>query len=528
MHAAAASLLALAALAGCSAERGGRPTCPAGERCLNVSLSTAPYKLDPQKTFMQLESDLLHNLFVGLTTWDAYARTVPGMATSWTTSADGLTWTFRLRDTTWSDGVPFTANDVVFTFRRALDPKTAAPYITPLTVIKGGQAISAGKAPPSTLGVYAPDARTVVIKLDHPVANLADVMAYMAALPVPQHVVEKWGDAWTKPEHFVGNGAYTLASWDADGSTLMRENRRYFEPGRRCFSEVRNFVTTDPITAERRVASGEMDIANRFKGNRITYLRKEMPGYVRTGQMAAPNWISFNLQIPALRDVRVRRAMAMAIDSEFITRSLINAGEIPIYSYTPPNLPNYVSPQVPWKDWTFTRRVVAARELMRQAGYSPEKPLRLDFGLDAAGDRRLAALLQADWRSIGVEITVFSQESAIYYNDMRIHKFEVGLTGWVTDFLEPGTFLDLLKYGDEANYSNYDNPQLEALVDAANRQPGAKQRLALLRKAEEIVLRDLPVAPAWLDSERALVNPRITGFHVNPIATHRYEFLCEK
>lgn len=477
---------------------------------------------------MQLESDLMHNLFVGLTSWDRTGRTVPGMATAWSTSADGLTWTFRLRDANWSDGAPFTAEDFVFTFRRALDPKTAAPYVTPLMVIKGGHDIAAGKAPPSTLGVYAPDARTVVIELDHPVANLADIMAYMAALPSPKHVVEKWGDAWIKPEHFVGNGAYTLASFDADGGTVMRENRRYFEPGRRCFSEVRNFVTTDMITAERRVASGEMDIANRFKGTRITYLRREMPDFVRTGHLAAPNWIAFNLQVPALRDIRVRQAMAMAIDSEFITRSLTEAVEVPIYSYTPSNLPGYVAPQVPWKDWTFDRRISVARDLMRQAGYSAGKPLRLDFGLSGGNDRRLAAVLQADWRSIGVEITVNSQESAVYYNDMRIHKFEVGLTGWVTDFLEPGTFLDLLKKGDEANYASYDNPHVEAMVDAANRQPDAKRRLAMMRQAEEIVLRDLPVAPAWLESERFLVNPRITGFYNNPLGSHRYEFLCEK
>lgn len=520
--------LATAALAACGSGERSRPPCPAGERCLNVSISSAPSTLDPPKAFMALESDLMHNLFVGLTTWDGRARTVPGMATSWTTSPDGLTWTFKLREATWSDGVPVTADDFVFTFRRALDPKTAAPYVTPLAVIAGGEAIVAGKAPPSSLGVFAPDTRTVVFKLDHPVANFADVLAYMSALPVPPHAVAKWGNAWIKPEHFVGNGAYTLVSWDADGGTMMRENKRYFEPGRRCFTEVKHFVNTDRVTAERRVKSGEMDIADRFRGNRVAYLRKAMPGFVRAAPMAAPYWISFNLEIPKLRDVRVRRAMTLAIDREFITGKLLKAGQIPLYTYTPPNLPGYAAPPVPWADWSQDRRVAAAKALMRQAGYSREKPLRLELSYSNGTDRTLPALLQADWRAIGVEISFAPQESEIYYADMRIRKFELGITSWITDFIEPGTFLELMTRGEQANYSGYDNPQFDALIDEANRQADAQRRSVLMREAEAMLLRDLPVAPAWVHSEQYLVNPRITGFHTNPIGTHRYELLCQK
>ena len=522
--------LGAAALAACGGGGGGggRPPCPEGETCLNVAVTSAPNTLDPPKAFMALESDLMHNLFVGLTSWDGRARTVPGMATSWTTSPDGLTWTFNLREATWSDGVPVTADDFVFTYRRALDPKTAAPYVTPLAVIAGGDAIVAGKSSPSTLGVFAPDPRTVVFRLERPAANFADILAYMSALPVPRHAVEKWGDAWIRPENFVGNGAYTLASWDADGTTVMRENRRYFEPGRRCFSEVKNVVTTDYITAERRVASGEMDVADRFRGNRTAYLRKALPGYVRAAPMAAPYWISFNLELPKLRDVRVRRAMAMAIDREFITAKLLKAGQIPLYSYTPPNLPGYRAPSLSWTSWSQDRRVAAAEALMRQAGYSREKPLRLELSISSSMDRTLPALLQADWRQIGVEITFAPQEPAIYYADMRIRKFELGITSWITDFIEPGTFLELLTRGEDANYSGYDNPEFDALIERANRQPDAKQRLAMMREAEAMVLRDLPVAPMWVHSEQYLVNPRITGFHNNAIGTHRYEFLCQK
>lgn len=170
--------------------------------------------------------------------------------------------------------------------------------------------------------------------------------------------------------------------------------------------------------------------------------------------------------------------------------------------------------------------MAAARALMRQAGYTRENPLRLELSFSTSGDRTIPALLQADWRAIGVELAFAPQESEIYYADMRIRKYELGITSWITDFIEPGTFLELLKQDEAANYSGYDNPQFDALIDRANRQPSSRARLALMRQAEEMVLRDLPVAPMWVHSEQYLVDPKITGFHTNAIGTHRYEFLC--
>ena len=526
MHATAASLLALAALAGCSPDGGGRPPCPAGERCVNVAIPADPYTLDPNKWVLTPEKDIFSNLLVGLTTHDANGRAIPGMATQWSTSADGLTWKFHLRDAKWSDGTPVTATDFVTSFRRHVDPKTASPWSAPLYVISGAEDVAGGRASPETIGAFAPDPHTLVLKLRNPTPYLAELMATFG-FPVPTPAVKKWGDRWADTDKYLSNGPYLLKTRTMGDRVVLTANPTYF--GRKpCFDRITMFVTPSPITAERRVKSGEMDIATRFASNRTALLRRTMPGYVRTPAALGFVRVAFNLAVPKLQDRRVRQALAMAIDRDFLSRSVVGGGSVPITTITPPGLTGYAVVQPAWASWPIPRRVAAATALMRAAGYSPEKPLRLDYKFPATQPRNVAAYLQSEWRAIGAEIALTAVDPTIHFNDMMVHDFEIGFDNFSGEWIDPGQFLELNLKTDPNNYPGYDNPAYDSLFTQANRESDPQLRLAMLARAEEIAMGDVANAALYTYGPSQLVNPAITGFNDNVNNVHPAQFWCRK
>src|ERR1700744_2966282 len=180
---------------------------------LNRGNGSEPKSLDPAFVDTVAESNILGDLLTGLTTLDAAARPIPGVAEHWGVSKDGKTWTFHLRKSLWSDGKPVTAQDFVFAWQRELDPKTAAPYAYNLWVLKNARAISNGKLPPASLGVRAADDQTLVVQLEHPASYLPELLTHDTAYPVPRHVVLAKGNAWARVGTYVGNGAYRPAEW---------------------------------------------------------------------------------------------------------------------------------------------------------------------------------------------------------------------------------------------------------------------------------------------------------------------------
>jgi len=521
-----ASMLAL--LCAACAGGGGRSPCPPGEKCIEVGNATELFTLDPNKAQLVTEANVMYDMLVGLTTLNAKGETVPGMATSWSTSPDGLTWTFKLRKAQWSDGMPVTASDFVASFRRLEDPATASPYANLLYPIAGAKAVNAGKAKPETIGAFASDPQTLVIKLTHPVPYLPLLMVHSTGFPIPAHAVAKWGDRWADPGHYVSNGAYTLASWKLGDRLVLRRNPKFYEARSVCFDQVSYYPTSDPVSTERRVQSGELDMMDAFQSSRADYLRKKLPGYARTIPILAIYYIPFNLQVPQLRDRRVRLAMAMTVDRDFLTKKIMRAGQAPLYGFTPPGLPGYHNIADPvWAAWPFERRVLAARELMRQAGYSAERPLKLELKYVSGTDRALPAALQADWRRIGVDASLAPGEGQIFVSELDAKAYQIAVDSWSADYADPTTFLQLLATsGGSQNHAGYSNPVYDDLMGRADQERDAAKRLDILRRAEAIARDYWPIIPLYSGSSRALSNPVNSGFFENPMNWHLKRFMC--
>jgi oligopeptide transport system substrate-binding protein len=527
---AAVGLAAALALSGCQ-QKAQRPACPADQVCLEYGNGTEPETLDPQKSSLLDESVIINDLMHGLTTEAPDGSVAPALAQSWTTSPDGLVWTFKLRPARWSDGVPVTADDFVYAYRRVLEPETAAIYAYLVaSMFKNGQAVNAGKAPPEALGVRALGPRTLEITLEHPAPYLPELLKHLSFFPVPKHVVEKYGDQWVQPGHYVSTGPYQLVAWRLGDYIQVRKNPRFWDAASVCVDRINYYPTADVVAAERRVARGELDINTSFQSNRITRLRKTMPGYVRTHVTLATSYMVFNASgASKFRDIRVRRALSEAVDREFIANKLLRAGQVPAYSFVPPAIANYVKgPRLKWAGRSLAERQADARRLLAEAGYGPDNPLKLEIKTSNATESQLMAQsIQADWRAVGVEAALVQNEFQVAMAAYRTRDFDVAPIAWIADYNDPLTFLELVKSDTGAqNYGDYKNPAYDALLAQAAAEPDRVARAHILARAEQIMLDDEALAPLLFGVNRNLVSPRVTGWVDNAANQHRARWLC--
>jgi oligopeptide transport system substrate-binding protein len=506
-----------------------RPPCPPHDRCLVYGNGAEPLSLDPAHIDGVWEVTIVDQLIVGLTDRDAAGDPVPGMATSWDVSPDGLTWTFHLRDAKWSDGTPVTADDFVYGIRRVLDPKTASysAFIL-LPFLKNAEAVNSGHAPLSAAGVEAPDPHTVVVHLSHPWPLLPQYASGRVMWPVPRHVVERWGDAWTKPGHYVGNGPYSLVSWRLGDAVVLRRNPLYFGAREVCYDEIEFTPSSDPISNERSERAGDLDVSTTVQSNRLGYLRQSgMGSYLRVAPEFGVTYLAFNLQDPALSDVRVRQALSMAIDRDFIAAKLLRAGQTPAYSLVPAGMAGYVAgPQVYWAGWSFARRQAEARRLLAAAGFGPSHPLKFVVKHRNSSDPSLFLLaVQADWQAIGVQAQLQPNDVQVAYQEYEIHDFQVGDAGWLSE--DPIVYLDLARSDTGGqNYGDYRNPAYDHELDLALDAVDPAVRTQHMQRAEAILLADAPLAPLYFVASRNLVNPQVVGWINNPIDTHVARSLC--
>jgi oligopeptide transport system substrate-binding protein len=483
---------------------------------LNRGNGGEPESLDPQFASGTLEANIVGDLMTGLTTLDAAAKPIPGAAERWDVSQDGLTWTFHLRDETWSDGVKLTAGDFVFAWRRLLDPKTAARSSAILWVVKNARGISAGKLPPAALAVRAPDTRTLVVQLEHPAPYLPELLTNNSAQPLPEHVVAAKGAGWARPGSYVGNGAYLLKDWvPGDHITLIR-NPRFYDAAHVRIDSVTYYPTADSAAALKRYRAGELDMINPVPVQQIDWLRANLKSELKVTPSLALSYIAINLDDPALKDVRVRRALNLAYNREAVTQKVVKLGEPPAYGIVPPGIANYHGAEMDFRALPYPARVAQAQSLMQAAGYGPGHPLRLTYSAFSNPDsRRLAALFQALCRPLYVDIDIQITDLPVLMRNLRQHQFQLSSASWFADYNDASNFLDLLRGGAAGNYADYRNARFDATMDQAQNEPDADKRGALLAAAEKIALADYPWIPVRFAVQTDLVKPSVKGWVAN-------------
>jgi len=525
---AAAGAMALI-LAACGGGGGGQADdVPTLRRGISAKVDT----LDPHKSSAQWENIIIGDMFIGLTTDGVDARPQPGMATRWETSPDGLVWTFHLGDYVWSDGKPVVADDFVYALRRIQSPEVASQYASLLYLIKNAAPINEGSLPPEELGARAIDDKTLEITLEYPAPYLPGLLSHYTTYPVPSHVIEQYGDAWIQPQNIVVNGPYKLVYWRTGDQLVADRNPTGFGAADACFGRVVYFELEDLTSVENKIQAGELDVNNAFDGARQSEIEAKLPGWVRTTPSLNTTYWTFNTKVAPFDDKRVRQALAMALDREFMVKSVLTPGFQPAYSFVPPGMDNYDAPrpELAWKGLPRAERLAEARRLLEEAGFGPDKPLEFEFIHRSTDDNpKVAPVAQANWAEIApwVKPTIVKQDTKVLYARLRQSDFKVADAAWVADFDDPINFLYLLKSDTgQQNYGDYSNPEYDALLQLSNAELDLKKRAGIFTEAEDLMLNDYPITPMWFQVTKNLVDPTLTGYQDNAKDQHRSRFMC--
>lgn len=488
-----------------------------------------PHTLDPIMSSGQQEFEIIGDLMTGLMAHDPDGQPVPGMATRWETSADGLTWTFHLREAQWSDGVPVTAEDFVFSWRRILDPEIGSTYAYFLYLVKNAVAINAGKLPGTALGAHAADAHRLEIQLEHPAPYLLQLLTHTATMPLPKHLVEVKGGEWARPGNYVGNGPFVLKAWIPNEYVLLEKNPRFYDAANVALRQVIFYPTDDYSVGLQRFRAGELDFQDRFPEQQIDWIRKNIPETIHPMPQLVTDIIAFNHKRQPFDDIRVREAINLALNREAITGRVQRAGQVPAYSVVPPGIANYPhGTGLNFRAMPYPQRVERARSLMRAAGYDANHRLRSGYMIRATTPgiyRAIAAAIQQMLAQIFVDIIILPTDMQVFYPTIQAHDFEIAQSGWIADFNDASTFLDLYRTGSGDNWGEYSNPAFDAMLKAAQQDLNLESRGRKLAAAETIMLQDFAAAPLFYWVNLNLTWPYVKGFKANALDYHRSRWI---
>ncbi len=482
--------------------------------------------LDPQIVEDVSGSAVVRDLFEGLLNQDADGNLIPGVAKSWDANADKTVYTFYLRDNAkWSNGDPVTAGDFVYAWRRAADPATASPYswFMSLMAIKNVDGVLDGSKEPSELGVKAIDDLTFQVTLSAPLAYFAQMVTQATTYPTPQKVIEKYGADWTKPENIVSNGAYVLKEHIPNERSVRVRNPLYWNDKETVINKVVALVINDENVALTRYLAGELDRTEVPTGQ-YPRLKEEYPDQAISFPRLCSYYYTFNVSPSgpeAFKDVRVRKALSYAVDRSVIVDNVLQGGQIPAYTFTPGATAGFEVPDVAYSKMSQAERDAAALELLKQAGYGPDNPLKFDLLYNTSeGHKQIATVISQMWKQkLGVTATLANMEWKTFLEVRGNQDFDMARGGWCGDYNEASTFLDLLTTNSGYNDGKYSSAEVDKLmVDAKTMDnPGPNYT-----RVEKILAEDMPIIPIYHYAGVYMMNPALKAWPVQNVQQNWY------
>ena len=473
-----------------------------------------PASLDPHKVESDVEFNIISDMFDGLVAVKPDGTIEPRLAASWENKGN---WIFHLREgITWSDGTPITAQDVVWSWQRLVDPKTASPYASYLgnmNIVNAGD-IAEGKKAPDTLGVKALDDKTLEITLTQPTAAFLPMLAHPSLVALDKTLVTRFAEKWTKPEHFVSSGPYTLSQWIVNERIVGKRNPRYWDDAH----TVINQVTYLPISSEaadvNRYRAGEIDITSTVPINQFALLKKTMPEQLNVSPHLATYYYELNTTRPPFNDARVRRALNMALDKEIIAEKVLGQGQRPAWLVSQPEIGGITLKNPEYASWPREKRIAEAKKLLAEAGFGDDHPLSFNLLYNTSeSHQRIAIAAASMWKkNLGVEAKLQNQEWKTMLDAKRTGDFDAVRYAWIADYDDATTFLNNYRTGDSSNTSRYSNPAYDAALLNAAKAPDIAARGRYYQQAEDLLAQDVPSIPVYHYVRSHLVKPWVGGF----------------
>jgi oligopeptide transport system substrate-binding protein len=522
-----ASLLCVAACAKRETlvQRGNR------EQVLHRSLGYEVTDLDPHLVTGIAEGDVLRALFEGLVSEDPVdLHPVPGVAERWDVSTDGLRYTFSLRaNAKWSDGTPLTAQDFVGSFRRALTPSLAADYANLLYVLRGAEAYHKGVSKNfADVGVTALDPHTLQLTLEHPAPHFLTLLTHWVWSPVPLAAIEKSGpvdqrgNSWTQAGRLVSNGPFTLKKWQPHEIMIVEKSPTYWDAAKVRLNAI-HFYPIDSLDAEERAfRAGQLHVTDALPIGKIDAYRRTAPELLRIDPYLGTYFYRLNTTRPPFNNLKIRRALALAVDRDAIAQKILRGGQLAAHALTPPNTAGYTPTAAIPTDFA------AARTLLKEAGYEGGKGLpRIELLYNNSENHGLIAqAIQEMWRrELGVEVQLVNQELKVTQAARRTGDYQILRSVWIGDYLDPATFLEIFRSDSGNNYTNWSNPDYDSLLFTAARTVDPAARYALFQKAEALLCEGAPIIPIYYYTHIFLIQPSVKGWQPTLLDHHPYKYV---
>jgi len=502
------------------------PSVLASHQELHRDNGAEPQTLDPHLAEGMASAHILRDLFEGLTAEAPDGRIIPGAAIRWNISRDGKTYTFYLRrDALWSNGDPVTAEDFVYGLRRSASPGTASSNAQALLPIENAAEVLSGELPLSQLGVFALDEYTLQIKMTGPTPYFLGLLNHPSTYPVHRASALEHGSAFSRPGNLVSNGAYVLNDWVLRSRIDLVKNENYWDAENVILEKIHYYPYADQSTALKQFRAGKLQWTSSVPSNQFMWLRRHYPDELVINPWLASYYFGFNLQRePFIENPELRLALTLVVDRDLITEKVTQFGELSSYNLVPPGIMDYVSPLPEWAEWTQAERNAEAQRLYANAGYTEEHPLRFEIRYSRGENNKKMALAVASlWKQVlGVQATLVNEELKVFLRNREQKVLtQVFRAGWISDYADAYSFLNLFRTGHGHNDYGYSNSLYDSLLDeiAAERIPSRRRRL--MYEAERMLLAETPFIPVYTYVTKRMVSPLLKGWQSN-VMDHHY------
>lgn len=497
---------------------------------LNRGNGAEPESLDMHKHVSTEAGNILRDLGEGLLGFSPGGELVAAAAESWDLSDDGLEYTFTLRPAArWSNGELVTAEDFVYSFRRLVDPETAAQAVNSAAGIENANQVIAGELAPSELGVEATGQRELKIRLKQPIPYFLSLLTHPTMFPVHRASIEAHGDAYTRPGNLVSNGAYKLSERQIGSYAGLVRNEHYWNNAETNIDRVMHYVTPDPLAELSRYRAGELDITSTIPPDLFAQMKEERPDEVRTSASLAVYYYGFNMTKPLFADnPKLREALSMAIDRETIANDVMGRGEAPAYSWVPDGTANYEPRRFSYANLTPAERHQKAKQLFREAGFSEEDPLTIELRYNSSNThQRIAVSVQAMWQGVlGIETVLINETFQVMLANIRQKEMiQVFRLNWTGEYNDAHSFLSVLESDNPSNLTSYESAEYDSLMDRAAMQTDPEHRKVFLAEAEAVMLNDHPLIPLYFYVNKSMVGERVDGWGDNVLNYHYSQHL---
>jgi oligopeptide transport system substrate-binding protein len=481
-----------------------------------------PQGLDPHVVTGVPENHIIRALFEGLAVKNPYTlEPEPGVARSWDISEDGRVITFHLNpEAKWSNGDSMSADDYVWSWQRLLSPALGAEYAYMLFPLKNAEAFATGNITDfSEVGVKALDDLTLQVTLNERTPYFLQLMDHYSTFAVHRPTIEKFGKAtdrytpWTRVENMVSNGPFRLKSWQLNRRIELEKSDTYWDRDKVRLNGIIYYPTENVVSEERMFRVGQLHYTNSVPLGKIPVYRAMTDSPYVQAPYLGTYYFLLNTTRPLVDDVRIRKALSMAVDRDKLNKTVLKGTVISAYSITPPDTLGYYPPRL------FSYDPERARELLAEAGYPDgEGWPGLELTYNTSEDhRKIAVALQQMWMDVlNIEITLANQEWKVYLDSVTNMHFEIARRGWIGDYVDPNNFLDLFITGGGNNNTGFADPRYdEMILRKAPQAATMEERFAIFHEAETLLMEQMPIIPIYTYTSKHLIHPSVNGLPPN-------------